>query len=44
MNIEVMSSSGMIASVSAVIPPRSEENVFQSRLTVCRSSAVVSDQ
>ena len=43
MNIEVISSSG-IAWVSAMQPPRSEENVRQSRLTVCTSSAVTTDQ
>ena len=34
----------MIASVSAVMPPRSDEYVSQSRLTAWRSSAVVTDQ
>ena len=44
MNIAWISSSGMIALVSAVIPPRSDEYVCQSRLTACTSSARVTDQ
>src|ERR687897_933005 len=44
MNIARTSSSGMIASVSAVTPPSSDEYVFQSRLTACTSPAVVTDQ
>ncbi len=44
MNIDRMSSSGMIAFVIAVIPPRSDEYVSQSWLTSWMSSAVVSDQ
>ena len=34
----------MIALVSAVIPPRSDEYVCQSWLTACRSSGMVTDQ
>jgi hypothetical protein len=44
MNIAVTSSSGMIAFVSAVMPPFSDEYVCQSRLTSSTSSAVVTDQ
>ncbi len=44
MNIARVSSSGMIESVSAVTPPRSEEKVCQSWLTACRSSGLVTDQ
>ena len=43
MNIAWVSSSGMIAWVSAVIPV-ADEYVSQSRLTVWTSSAVVTDQ
>ena len=44
MNIALWSSSGKIASVSAVTPPSSDEYVCQSRLTSCTWSAVVIDQ
>lgn len=44
MNIACTSSSGKRAPVSAVMPPRSDENVSQSRLTARMSSAVVTDQ
>jgi hypothetical protein len=44
MNIDRMSSTGMTALVSAVIPPRSDEYVCQSWLTSRMSSAVVTDQ
>jgi hypothetical protein len=44
MNIARCSSRGMIASVSPVTPPRSEEYVWWSRLTACTSSARVTDQ
>ena len=43
MNIDVISSSG-IAWVNAMQPPRSEEKVFQSWLTVWTSVAVTADQ
>ena len=43
MNIARMSSSGN-TSVTAVMPPISEENVFQSRLTLWMSSGLVIDQ
>ncbi len=44
MNIERISSTGMTGSVIVVMPPRSEEYVCQSMLTVRTSSAVVIDQ
>ncbi len=44
MNIARESSSGSTESVSAVIPPSSDEYVLQSRLTVWTSSASVTDQ
>ena len=44
MNIAWISSSGRIECVSAVIPPRSDEYVSQSRLTSRRCSGLVVDQ
>ena len=44
MNIACISSSGRIEFVIAVMPPRSEEYVCQSRLTSNTPSAVVTDQ
>ena len=43
MNIARVSSIGN-TSLTAVTPPSSDEYVCQSRLTVCTSSAVVTDQ
>jgi len=44
MNIARWSSTGMTESTTSVMPPFSDENVSQSRLTLWTSSAVVIDQ